>query len=129
MYLGINALAVDSCLNGKSNLFRKSDLERALLVKANKPASLTSINLPLDQPRSSALEAFGKYLGEDNMIGSAIWHDLGLRHTLTGDVAGNAVGSMSFQKYFWRRVRWIRVRKYMTTYVQALFSLALFRTR
>jgi ceramide glucosyltransferase len=134
MYLGINALAVDSCLNGKSNLFRKSDLERALLVqKAKKTKSLLSRSSPASSTSSSltatlnqspdvdqqspGLEAFGKYLGEDNMIGSAIWHNLGLRHALTSDVVGNSIGSMSFQKYFWRRVRWIRVRKYMTTCV------------
>ena len=47
------------------------------------------------------------------MIGEAIWEDLGMRHAMGGEVAGNAVGSMSFQTFFRRRVRWIRVRKYM----------------
>lgn len=48
------------------------------------------------------------------MIGLGIFHQLKLRHAMTSDVALNAVGSMTFSDYFWRRVRWIRVRKQMT---------------
>ena len=47
------------------------------------------------------------------MIASALWHELGLRHDLSCDVARNAVGRMSLSDYVWRRVRWIRVRKHM----------------
>ncbi|KAF8203185.1 glycosyltransferase family 21 protein [Pholiota molesta] len=59
------------------------------------------------------LAAFGRFLAEDNMIASALWHELGLRHDLSCDVARNVVGNMSFSDYVWRRVRWIRVRKRM----------------
>ena len=48
------------------------------------------------------------------MIAAALWHELNLRHDLSCDVAKNAIGSMSFSDYVWRRVRWIRVRKLMT---------------
>ena len=47
------------------------------------------------------------------MIASAIWHELGLGHDLSCDVAYNAIGHMSLVDYILRRVRWIRVRKHM----------------
>lgn len=53
MYLGINWLALDSCVMGKSTLFRRSDLDKV-----------------------GGLEAFGKYLAEDNYIGLAVFSDL-----------------------------------------------------
>lgn len=48
------------------------------------------------------------------MIALSLMHHLSLRHAMPPDVACNAVGAMSFSDYFWRRVRWIRVRKQMT---------------
>lgn len=59
---------------------------------------------------ATALQGYGDYLGEDNMIGHALWHQLGLGHAMNSDVVGNSVGRMSLRTYFWRRVRWIRVR-------------------
>ncbi|KEI41010.1 glycosyltransferase family 21 protein [Mixia osmundae IAM 14324] len=106
MYLAINFLRVDSCVMGKSTLFRRSDLNVATTKRAARSKSTNA---------ATGLEAFGRYLGEDNMIGSAIWHDLGYRHAMSVDVAGNTIGSMALSSYFWRRVRWIRVRKYMVT--------------
>ncbi|GAA5947508.1 hypothetical protein JCM3775_000112 [Rhodotorula graminis] len=110
MYLAINRVAVASCVTGKSCLYRKSDLERASELKRERG------KLPLPPPgvtNEPGLAAFGQYLGEDNEIGVALWEELGMRHAMGIEVAGNAVGSMSFQKFFRRRVRWIRVRKYM----------------
>ncbi|GAA5857439.1 hypothetical protein JCM9279_003178 [Rhodotorula babjevae] len=110
MYLAINRVGVASCVTGKSCLYRKSDLERASELKRNRgrlppaPPGVTS---------EPGLAAFGMYLGEDNEIGVALWEELGMRHAMGIEVAGNAVGTMSFQKFFRRRVRWIRVRKYM----------------
>lgn len=100
MYLAINACNIDSCIVGKSNLYRKSVIEQTHIAKE------------YNQP-GRGLAAYGRYLGEDNMIGRAIWHDLGMRHGMNADVIGNTVGSMTLSTYFWRRVRWIRVRKYM----------------
>ena len=107
MYLAINAVRLGSCVTGKSCLYRRSDLERAADKKRKGGKGLVLAD------GEGGLAAFGKYLGEDNMIGEAIWEDLGLRHAMGGDIAGNAVGTMSFQTFFRRRVRWIRVRKYM----------------
>jgi len=108
MYIAINTVSIESCVVGKSNLYRRSDIDRL-------NASLVPIRLqtPTFEPREHGLRAFGKYLAEDNMIASAIWHELGLRHDLSCDVAHNVIGSMSFSDYVWRRVRWIRVRKHM----------------
>lgn len=113
MYLAINRVAVASCVTGKSCLYRKSDLARASAHKRDRG------KLPPPPPGLGAdeagLAAFGQYLGEDNEIGVAIWEELGMRHAMGTELAGNAVGSMTFTKYFRRRVRWIRVRKYMVT--------------
>lgn len=107
MYIAINTVAIESCVVGKSNIFRRSDLERVdgSLRPRNKRAT--------PQPTACGLHVFGRFLAEDNMIASALWHELGLRHELSCDVAHNAVGNMSLSDYFWRRVRWIRVRRHM----------------
>ncbi|GAA5848353.1 hypothetical protein JCM8547_004487 [Rhodosporidiobolus lusitaniae] len=110
MYLAINQTAVASCVTGKSCLYRKSDLVRASEKKRERGALPLP---PAGYATEPGLAAFGQYLGEDNEIGVAIWEELGMRHAMGTEMAGNAVGSMSFQKYFRRRVRWIRVRKYM----------------
>ncbi|KAF5385286.1 hypothetical protein D9615_001382 [Tricholomella constricta] len=108
MYIAINTVAIESCVVGKSNLYRRSDLERV-------NGSLNA--MPLEEaPRQEddyGLAAFGRFLAEDNMIASALWHELGLRHSLSCDVARNVVGNMTLGDYVWRRVRWIRVRKHM----------------
>ncbi|KAJ7293417.1 glycosyl transferase family 21-domain-containing protein [Mycena rebaudengoi] len=107
MYLAINTVAVDSCVMGKSNLYRRSDLER--VNGSLKP--IRSSDPRATQPGPCGLPAFGRFLAEDNMIASAFWHELGDRHDLSCDVARNVVGNMSLSDYIWRRVRWIRVRK------------------
>ncbi|GAA5981525.1 hypothetical protein JCM5350_004618 [Sporobolomyces pararoseus] len=110
MYLAINQVRIASCVTGKSCLYKKSDLVKAAERKLER-GKLT------DKAREQepGLATFGQYLGEDNEIGVAIWEELGMRHAMGGEMAGNTVGTMSFAKYFRRRVRWIRVRKYMVT--------------
>ncbi|KAH9055400.1 glycosyltransferase family 21 protein [Lactarius vividus] len=105
MYIAINAAAVDSCVVGKSNLFRRSDLERL-------DGSLVPRHQQRDNGQQRGLAAFSRFLAEDNMIGLSLWHELDLRHDLSCDVAHNTLGDMSLSDYVWRRVRWIRVRKY-----------------
>ena len=107
MYVAINTVAVDSCVMGKSNLFRRSDVERL-------DSSLVPQQRQHDGGQQRGLAAFGRFLAEDNMIGLSLWHELDLRHDLSCDVAYNALGDMSLSDYVWRRVRWIRVRKHMT---------------
>ncbi|KIJ68208.1 glycosyltransferase family 21 protein [Hydnomerulius pinastri MD-312] len=106
MYLAINTVAIESCVVGKSCLYRRSDLER---VNGSLKPRREGEPLVGDH----GLAAFGSFLAEDNMIASALWHELDLRHDLSCDVAHNAIGKMSLADYVWRRVRWIRVRKHM----------------
>jgi len=106
MYIAINILALDSCVVGKSNLYRRSDVERV-------NGTLRPKNLAPNQGDGHGLPVFGKFLAEDNMLASAIWHELGLRHDLSCDVACNSVGNMTLLDYIGRRIRWIRVRKHM----------------
>lgn len=110
MYLAINYVCIASCVAGKSCLFRKSDLERAAEIRRRSGKGL------LLAEGEGGLAAFGKYLGEDNMIGESLWNDLGMRHAMGEDLAANPVGTMSLNSFFRRRVRWIRVRKYMVVY-------------
>ncbi|GAA6037150.1 hypothetical protein JCM8097_008760 [Rhodosporidiobolus ruineniae] len=110
MYLAINYVSVASCVTGKSSMYRKSDLVRASERKRERGALPKP---PLGYAQEPGMAAFGQYLGEDNEIGVAIWEELGMRHAMGIEMAGNAVGSMSFSKFFRRRVRWLRVRKYM----------------
>lgn len=107
MYIAINILALESCVVGKSNIYRRSDVDR--LDGSLKPHTGNSPDLPTER----GLKAFGKYMAEDNVIASAIWHELGLAHDISSDVAYNTIGDMSLKDYILRRVRWIRVRKHM----------------
>lgn len=106
MYLAINTVAIESCVVGKSNLYRRSDLE-------NVNGSLKPHKETDPGEGDYGLAAFGSFLAEDNMIASALWHELDCRHDLSCDVAHNAIGKMTLADYVWRRVRWIRVRKHM----------------
>jgi len=107
MYIAINTLALESCVMGKSNLYRRSDVDR--LDGSLKPRTGDAQSPSPER----GLAAFGKYMAEDNMIASAIWHELGLNHDLSCDVAYNSIGDMSLKDYILRRIRWIRVRKHM----------------
>ncbi|TCD65664.1 hypothetical protein EIP91_002337 [Steccherinum ochraceum] len=106
MYLAINTVGLDSCVVGKSNLYRKSDLERV-------DGTLKPHGDAQDFPHGTGLAAFGRFLAEDNMIGQAVWKELDLRHDLSCDVARTSVGSMSFYDYILRRIRWLRLRRQM----------------
>ncbi|KZS98999.1 hypothetical protein SISNIDRAFT_472071 [Sistotremastrum niveocremeum HHB9708] len=106
MYIALNALAVESCVVGKSNMYRRSDVE--LLDGSLRPHDPPERGAP-----NTGLAAFARFLAEDNMIASALWHELNLQHTLSCDVAYNVLGEMPLSGYLQRRIRWIRVRKHM----------------
>lgn len=118
MYIALNVLALDSCVMGKSNLYRRSDLER--LTGTGVPQQSPHIQNPgQDNGHQTGhiagtiygLAAFAPYLAEDAKIGHSIWHELNLSHSLSFDVAANVLGPMSLSAYIQRRARWIRVRK------------------
>jgi len=65
---------------------------------------------------SRPLARFSIYLAEDNMLAQSLWDPpLGLSHTLSSaDLAYTSVGDIrTLADYTRRRMRWIRVRKYM----------------
>ncbi|KAJ1553714.1 hypothetical protein HK405_007126, partial [Cladochytrium tenue] len=88
MYTVINKVAVASCVVGKSNMLRKSTVERI-----------------------GGLPQFGKFISEDNIIGQAIWSQ-GLRHVIPADLAYQRLGRSGAEDYLQRRCRWTRIRKY-----------------
>ncbi|KAH9813147.1 family 21 glycosyltransferase [Melampsora americana] len=122
-YIAINSVAVESCIVGKSNLFLRSDLERSTRLRncrVQKGSHLNSHQAePIKEDHFIALETFSQFLGEDNMIGKTLWEELDLRHSIGDDLAGNMVGELSLSAYVRRRVRWIRVRKYMCLRIQS----------
>lgn len=100
-----NATAIESCVMGKSNMYSRDNI-----------GSLTSPSPTLqkspDPPKG--LAGFGPFMAEDNMIALSLWHELGLKHAMTSDVALEFTGSLTLQAYIARRARWLRVRKKMT---------------
>lgn len=97
-YVSINKFGIAPCVMGKSNLFHKSSLDKA-----------TS---------GEGLAKFAQYIAEDHLIADTLWYHTpnpGANHAMTRDVARQPVQSESLKTYFERRIRWIRVRKYMVT--------------
>ena len=113
MYLAINRLAIDSCVVGKANMYSRSNIDALSTPSPSLKA------LP-DPPRG--LRGFAPFLAEDNMIALSLWHELGLRHAMTSDVALDFLGALSIWDYVQRRTRWIRVRKRMTPILVVLLE-------
>lgn len=135
MYLAINALCIDSCVMGKSNFYRKSDLadvpddffnvsaegtrgERGAIgsVAFQQHQHTTDESQLASKGAARPLARFGIFLAEDNMVGLSLWRPpLSLAHVLLdGDVARMSVGDVkSIGDYLRRRIRWIRVRRHM----------------
>ncbi|KAK9457480.1 glycosyl transferase family 21-domain-containing protein [Dipodascopsis uninucleata] len=90
-YVAINAVAIAPCIMGKSNFFRRSQLNAV---------------------EPGGIKEFSKYIAEDHMIGDRLWK-AGGRHAMTSDAVIQPVADNSFSDYFFRRMRWQRVRKYM----------------
>ena len=123
-YVSLNNLAIAPCVNGKLNLYRKLDLDHAVArIPLQRLPFFSDANVILDARRVAEkgpghlMEFFAKYIGEDNMIGIALWEYCGGRTALTGDVVVQPLQTQnqadSLREYCNRRVRWLRVRKYM----------------
>ncbi|KAK4152000.1 glycosyltransferase [Chaetomidium leptoderma] len=109
-YSAINTVGVAPCIVGKSNMFRKSHLDR-LTDSSQNPILSAS-----DASRGRGLDFFSSYICEDHLIGDLIWRseipgfkDHGL---VFGEVAIQPMSGMSVAAYIARRVRWLRVRKW-----------------
>ena len=74
---------------GKSNLYRKSDMELC-----------------------GGMPQFAQYMSEDNKIGEALMM-LGRTHQISPELAYQSIGTPSFHEFMQRRIRWIRIRKYV----------------
>nr|XP_019049941.1 ceramide glucosyltransferase [Kwoniella bestiolae CBS 10118]OCF28871.1 ceramide glucosyltransferase [Kwoniella bestiolae CBS 10118] len=113
MYLAINAVAIDSCVVGKSNLYSRHSISQ---LTTPSPSLRQLPNPP------TGLAGFSPFLAEDNMIALGIWHQLNLKHAMTSDVALDFLGALSVKDYIDRRVRWLRVRKKMTPIIATLLE-------
>jgi len=121
MYAAINTVAVAPCINGKSNMFRRSHLN--YLTSPPGAAELSS-----SDPASSELEAgahsvgidyFSHNICEDHLIGDLLWRSkiptaphLRNHGLVFGDLAIQPLAGMTVASYVARRVRWLRVRKF-----------------
>ncbi|KAJ3029479.1 UNVERIFIED_CONTAM: hypothetical protein HDU68_012059 [Siphonaria sp. JEL0065] len=88
VYTMINKLSLGSCVIGKSNIFRKKELEHV-----------------------GGLAYFGKFMSEDNIIGQKMWANKRC-HAIPADVVYQQLGNGRIQEYFSRRSRWTRIRKF-----------------
>ena len=122
-YVSLNTLSIAPCINGKSNIYRRSDLDRAVKLMGQKAVSASSNGLTgknysdaeyYGQYPGYGIRYFARYIGEDNMIGTALWKYVGGRAGMTTDVVIQPLdGSNTLMNYINRRMRWLRVRKYM----------------
>lgn len=102
-YVALNRIQPAPCVNGKSNLYRRSDLDTAV-------ANITQTEV---RP-GDGFKHFAKYIGEDNMIGIALWDGVDGCAGMSKDFVIQPInGQNSVKDYVDRRVRWLRVRKYM----------------
>ncbi|CDR37365.1 CYFA0S01e10022g1_1 [Cyberlindnera fabianii] len=121
-YVFFNKASFAVCVNGKSNMYRISDLDRAVVSISkgenkviNNKDNIAAEALEYVKNPKEGIRFFSRYIGEDNMIGIAIW-EMGGRTGMTGDVVCQPLGGVvknGIMDYVNRRVRWLRVRKYM----------------
>lgn len=101
-YTAINFVGAAPCVMGKSNLYRRSALDKAVAAKLGKKTI----------EKGTGIQNFAQYIAEDNMIAQCIWNNGG-RTAMTSDSAVQPLGHVSLSGYWSRRVRWLRVRRYM----------------
>ncbi|KAJ4256730.1 Ceramide glucosyltransferase [Fusarium torreyae] len=108
-YSAINTVGVAPCAVGKSNMFRKSQLDHATDPVLNP-------KLPQDKNLPTGVDYFSHNICEDHLIGDLLWQTdfPGYRnHGLVwGDIAVQPMSGMSVKAYAARRSRWLRARKY-----------------
>lgn len=103
-YTAINFVGIAPCVMGKSNLYRRSALDAAVAARLGTPTS--------NMQTGTGIRTFAQYIAEDNMIAQCIW-DNGGRTAMTSDSVVQPLGHVSLEGYWSRRVRWLRVRRYM----------------
>ncbi|KAJ3288669.1 hypothetical protein HDU79_004670 [Rhizoclosmatium sp. JEL0117] len=88
VYTMVNKLQLGSCVIGKSNMFRKCELEHV-----------------------GGLAHFGQYMSEDNIIGQTLWNRK-RAHAIPADFVYQQLGGGGLDEYFKRRARWTRIRRF-----------------
>ncbi|KAI9349070.1 glycosyl transferase family 21-domain-containing protein, partial [Obelidium mucronatum] len=99
VYTMINKLSLGSCVIGKSNLFRKSELSHV-----------------------GGLAYFGKFMSEDNIIGQTVW-SRNRCHAIPADIVYQKLGDGGIKEYFSRRARWTRIRKFTVLFATMIEPL------
>lgn len=121
-YIALNKLSIGACVNGKSNIYRRSDLDKSVdSIKYKKSPFFINDNVINDSIEilkkglGHSIEFFSRYIGEDNMIAISLWDNLNSRTGQTTDFVIQPLSGFdnSIKDYIDRRVRWLRVRKYM----------------
>ncbi|KAF3479756.1 ceramide glucosyltransferase [Arthroderma uncinatum] len=115
MYCAINTVLVAPCVVGKSTMFRRSHLDQVTLNHCipSRP-----------YPRRPGLDSLSDNICEDHLLGERMWNgklaeetegqsEWGKHDLVFGDLAIQPVAKMPVSSYIDRRVRWIRVRKYI----------------
>ncbi|KAL2824054.1 histone acetylation protein-domain-containing protein [Aspergillus cavernicola] len=113
MYTAINTVLIAPCIVGKSNMFRRSHLDYLTTPAPADP-----------RRRNPGIDYFSDNICEDHLIGDLLWKNkvreekeqgkrLGKHALVYGDLAFQPIADMSVQSYIARRVRWLRVRKYI----------------
>ncbi|KAB5531450.1 glycosyltransferase family 21 protein [Coniochaeta sp. 2T2.1] len=109
-YSAINSLGVAPCVLGKSNMFRKSHLEKCTDPAQNPILSSWEVS------RGRGIDFFSSYICEDHLIGDLLWKSslpgFSNHGLVFGDLAIQPTTLMSVSDYIARRVRWLRVRKW-----------------
>ncbi|KAL4805956.1 hypothetical protein BDV18DRAFT_140218, partial [Aspergillus unguis] len=111
MYTAINTVLIAPCIVGKSNMFRRSHLNYL-----TQPGPTGKFNPGIDY--------FSDNICEDHLIGDLLWKNkvreekeggkrLGKHALVYGDLAFQPIANMSVRSYMARRVRWLRVRKFI----------------
>ncbi|KAL7667312.1 Ceramide glucosyltransferase [[Candida] zeylanoides] len=123
-YISFNNVAIAPCVNGKSNMYRRSDLDHAVAQIPRVGAASPFFGSPdvmrdaqyySSLGRGHSIKFFSRYIGEDNMIGICLWENAAGRTGMTGDVVVQPLSGEDngVRDYMMRRMRWLRVRKYM----------------
>ncbi|KAK6203535.1 ceramide glucosyltransferase [Scheffersomyces amazonensis] len=124
-YISLNNLSVAPCVNGKSNIYRKSDLDKSVSLMSSainsqffgdsKVINDSKILTSESMIPGNSIKFFSRYIGEDNMIGIALWENCMGKTGLSGDIVIQPLSGAdnSINDYMKRRIRWLRVRKYM----------------
>ncbi|KAH6893133.1 putative ceramide glucosyltransferase [Thelonectria olida] len=107
-YGAINTVGIAPCIVGKSNMFRKSQLDQIT-------NPLENPNLPKDDDRPTGVDFFSYNICEDHLIGELFWNSKipGYRNhgIVWADLVVQPMSGMSVSAYVARRARWLRARK------------------